>query len=85
MKPAEKEHDGRHQYEENEALQQSTRDEAAHQRYPQNSSTGLPIAISRLADSLLPRLLVGTRNTLEHVAQLVPAWDGRELADLLCC
>src|SRR5436190_3492652 len=36
-----------------------------------------------LPQSFLPRLLVGLRNTLEHVTELVPARDGRELADLL--
>src|SRR5262249_41221584 len=33
--------------------------------------------------SLLPGLLVRTRNALEHVAELVPAGNGVELADLL--
>src|SRR5438105_13033385 len=49
--------------------------------YPQSGSTGSPNDVS--PQSLFPRLLVGMRNTLEHVTELVPTRDGRELADLL--
>ena len=82
-KPAQKEHDRRDEDKQHEALQQPTDNVAAHPGAAADRLTGPPHRHSRFALVSLPRLLVGTRDTLEYVTEFVPAGNGRELADPL--